>query len=92
MKILKKPRYFATHEAMTDVQLAHGLELSMEDRLRELRRLNRIAFTAAYGSHQPRKRLAMYTQQPNETFQDFFSRTEKARQKWTSLLKNSAIL
>ena len=90
---LKRPRYFATHEAMTDLQLAHGLSLSLEDRLRELNRLNAIAFASAFGEcpRPPRKRQQLYTQQPGETLAAFFARTETARRAWTSSLTNSAI-
>ncbi len=91
---LKKPRYFATHAAMAEVQLAYGLSLSLADRLRELNRLNRIAEASAYGDapRPRRKRLQLYFQQPGETLADFFARTEQARHAWTSSLKNSATL
>ena len=77
---------------MADVQLAHGASLSMEDRLRELNRLNRVA-CATWQTEPPRprrKRMTLYFQQPFETLSSFFARTAQARQEWTSSLTNSA--
>ena len=77
---------------MAEVQLAYGLGLSLEGRLRELNRLNRIAEATAYGDapRPRRKRLQLYFQQPGETLADFFARAEQARHEWIFSLKNSA--
>ena len=90
----KQPRFFASFDDMADLQLAHGARLSMEDRLRELNRLNCIA-CATWQAEPPRprrKRMTLYLQQPGETLAAFLTRTAQARLAWTSSLTNSAIL
>ena len=87
----KQPRFYATFEDMTEARLAHGAGLSMEDRLRELNRLNAIA-QATWQTEPPRprrKRMKLYFREPDETLEAFFSRTALARQEWISSLTNS---
>ena len=92
--VKKQPRFFATFEDMTAAQLAYSAGLSLEDRLRELNRLNRIAF-AAWQTEPPRlrqKRMQLHFQGADETLEAFFSRTAIARQAWISSLTNSGTL
>lgn len=83
-------QFFASAAAMEEALLARGADLTVPERLRELRRLNERLFSPLRLALRGRPVEAhLFTRQPQESEDDFIRRVAHEKEQWTYSMRKA---
>lgn len=92
--ILAKPRstvqFFASAAAMEEALLAHGADLTVPERLRELRRLNERLFAPLHAALRGRPvETRLFKRRAHESEDEFIRRVAHEKEQWTFSMRKA---
>ena len=83
-------QYFASAAAMEEAQLARGADLSVPERLRELRRLNEQLLAPQRAALRGRPvEIKLFERLPHESDDDFIRRVAHEKEQWTYSMRKA---
>ena len=83
-------QYFASAIAMEEAQLARGADLTVPERLRELRRLNERLFSPLHSAMRGRAvEVTLFQRQPHESEDNFIRRVAHEKEQWTYSMRKA---
>lgn len=83
-------QYFASPLAMEEALLARGADLTIPERLRELRRLNERLFSPLHSATRGRPvEMTLFKREPDESDDDFIRRVAHEKEQWTYSMRKA---
>lgn len=81
----KRVQIFKSHEAMRDAMFADAARMSVQERWRELQRLNKqlLGHTWPQPGEPHRREVQWWRREPGESEAEFFQRVERDKFEWT---------
>ena len=83
-------QYFASAAAMEAAQLVRGAEMTVPERLQELRRLNARIFAPLHAALRGRPvEIKLFERQPHESDENFIRRVAHEKEQWSYSMRKA---